>query len=115
VKFGFNPECIRVQQGCHTKGVVVDSEAVLVGSHNWTNHGVTANRDASLIFRHPEIARYYEAIFLFDWDTLARQPRPAWPASISRGTPRERIELARPDLPQPPDGARLDLRELLDD
>jgi V8-like Glu-specific endopeptidase len=87
VKFGFKPDCIRVQQGCHTKGVVVDSEAVLVGSHNWTNQGVTANRDASLIFRHPGIATYYEAVFLFDWNNLARQPRPAGPLHIARGDP----------------------------
>ncbi|HEY9282203.1 MAG TPA: trypsin-like peptidase domain-containing protein [Pyrinomonadaceae bacterium] len=115
VKFGFKPECIRVQRGCHTKGVVVDSEAVLIGSHNWTNQGVTANRDASLIFRHQKIARYYEQIFLFDWDNLARQPRPAGPASIGRGDPTERIELARPDSSPPPGAVRLSLRDLLDD
>ncbi len=98
VKFGFKPECIRAQPVCHTRGVVVDSEAVLVGSHNWTNQGVTANRDASLIFRHREIARYYKRIFLFDWDTLAREPRPAGPASIGRGYPREGVR-AGPSRP----------------
>ncbi len=115
VKFGLRPECIRVQQGCHTKGVVVDSEAVLVGSHNWTNQGVKANRDASLIFRHREIADYYERIFLFDWDTLAREPRPAGPASIGRSHPAERIEPSRPDLPQHAAAARVNYRDLLDD
>jgi V8-like Glu-specific endopeptidase len=115
VKFGFKPGCIRVQKGCHTKGVIVDSEAVLVGSHNWTNHGVTANRDASLIFRHPEIARYYEQIFLFDWERLARDPKPASPDSISRGVAEERIELAWPGQPQPANTVRLSLRDLLDD
>jgi V8-like Glu-specific endopeptidase len=115
VKFGFKPDCIRVQQGCHTKGVVVDSEAVLVGSHNWTNRGVTANRDASLIFRHSEIASYYQAVFLFDWNTLARQPRPAGPDSIGQGGPAQRIELARPDLPQPADAVRLRRQDMFAD
>jgi V8-like Glu-specific endopeptidase len=79
VKFGFKPRCIRAQRGCHTKGLIVDSQTVLVGSHHWTNQGVTANPDASLIFRHPEIARYYERIFLFDWKLLAREPDPPSP------------------------------------
>ena len=115
VKFGFEPGSIRVQPGCHTKGVVVDSEAVLVGSHNWTNRGVTANRDASLIFRHPEIASYYQAVFLFDWNTLAREPRPAGPDSIGQGGPAQRIEFARPDLPQPADAVRLRLQDMFAD
>jgi len=115
VKFGFMPECIRVQQGCHTKGLIVDSKVVLVGSHNWTNQGVTSNRDASLIFHHPEIACYYERIFLFDWERLAREPRPAGPASISRSNTRGRLELVRPGLPLPAGAERLRLRDLLDD
>ena len=83
VKFGFKPECIRAQQRCHTKGLIVDSETVLIGSHQWTSQGVTANRDASFIFHHPEIARYYERIFLFDWKLLARDPgRPSAPQLI---------------------------------
>jgi phosphatidylserine/phosphatidylglycerophosphate/cardiolipin synthase-like enzyme len=83
VRFGFKPECIRAQQRCHTKGLIVDSETVLIGSHQWTSQGVTANRDASFIFHHPEIARYYERIFLFDWKLLARDPgRPSAPQLI---------------------------------
>ena len=115
VKFGFKPGCIRAQQGCHTKGLIVDSEAVLVGSHNWTNQGVTANRDASLIFHHPEIARYYERIFLFDWERLAREPRPAGPDSIGRGDSRGSVSFAWPGFPQLAGAARLRIRDLLDD
>jgi V8-like Glu-specific endopeptidase len=115
VRFGFRPECIRAQRGCHTKGVVVDSEAVLVGSHNWTNQGVMANRDASLIFRHPEIAGYYEQVFLFDWERLAREPRPAGLDSVGKAGPRERVELAQPGSPRPAGTVRLSLRDLLGD
>lgn len=115
VKFGFKPEGIRVQKGCHTKGVIVDSKVVLIGSHNWTNQGVTANRDASLIFRHPEIARYYEQIFLFDWERLARDPKPASPNSISRGGVEERLETALRGRPPLANTVRLSLREMMDD
>src|SRR5579885_69298 len=115
VRFGFRPACLRAQRGCHAKGVIVDSEAVLVGSHNWTNQGVTANRDASLIFRHPEIARYYERVFLFDWERLAREPRPSGLDSAGKAGPRERVELARPGSPRPTGTVRLGLRDLLGD
>jgi hypothetical protein len=68
---GFPDQNIKLQTGCHNKGIVVDSKVALVGSHNWSSQGVTRNRDASLIFHNPDIARYFEAIFLYDWDTLA--------------------------------------------
>ncbi len=69
---GFNTERIRLQAGCHTKGIIVDSRIVLVGSHNFTNQGVEANRDASLLIEHDGIARYFERVFLHDWERLAR-------------------------------------------
>jgi hypothetical protein len=69
---GFNMDRIRVQSGCHTKGIVIDSAKVLLGSHNWTNQGVEANRDASVLIENPEIAAYYERVFLHDWERLAR-------------------------------------------
>lgn len=70
---GFDMTKIRTQVGCHTKGIVIDSETVLLGSHNWTDSGVQANRDASLLIRRPEIAAYFERVFLHDWDRLARR------------------------------------------
>lgn len=69
---GFNMSRIRTQSGCHTKGIIVDSETILLGSHNITNQGVEANRDASLLIRHAGIAQYYEKIFRHDWDKLAK-------------------------------------------
>ena len=69
---GFNMKRVKVQSGCHTKGIVIDSKTVLLGSHNWTNQGVQANRDASLLIHDPDIARYYERVFLHDWERLAR-------------------------------------------
>jgi phosphatidylserine/phosphatidylglycerophosphate/cardiolipin synthase-like enzyme len=69
---GFDMARVKVQVDCHTKGIVIDSETVLLGSHNWTDQGVQVNRDASLLIRRPEIARYYERVFLHDWERLAR-------------------------------------------
>jgi len=41
--------------------------------HNWSSNGVTRNRDASLAFHEPTIAKYYEEVFLYDWNTLAHE------------------------------------------
>lgn len=71
--FGVDTDFIRVQRGCHTKGIIVDSNEVMLGSHNLTNEGSLFNRDASLLVRDPKVAAYFEKIFLFDWDTLATQ------------------------------------------
>lgn len=71
--FGFDTDFVRLQKGCHTKGILVDSAEVMIGSHNLTNEGSLFNRDASLLVRDPEVAQYFETLFLFDWKTLARQ------------------------------------------
>ena len=70
---GFNMKRIRMQAGCHTKGIVIDSNTVLLGSHNFTNQGVVVNRDASLLIRHEDIAQYYERVFVHDWERLSRE------------------------------------------
>ncbi len=70
--FGFDMARIRIQSACHTKGIVLDSQVCVVGSHNWTNEGTQQNRDASLIFHDAQISRYYEQIFLNDWEHFSR-------------------------------------------
>lgn len=71
---GFDMRRVRMQAGCHTKGIIIDSATVLLGSHNFTNQGVQVNRDASLLIRdQPAIAQYYERVFLHDWEKLARE------------------------------------------
>src|SRR5262249_10733340 len=67
-EFGIDLEHVRVLRSTHTKGVIVDSSVVMVGSHNWSNDGVVYNRDASLILVDAAIAQFYEQICLFDWD-----------------------------------------------
>jgi len=69
---GFNMQRVRMQAGCHTKGIIIDSKTILLGSHNFTNQGVNVNRDASLLMVNEDIAKYYERVFLHDWDRLAK-------------------------------------------
>ncbi|MEA3162170.1 MAG: hypothetical protein QOD95_3718 [Gammaproteobacteria bacterium] len=70
---GIDANLIRIQNNLHNKGIVVDSSAVAVGSQNWSAPGVTTNRDATLVIFNEEAARYWEAIFLHDWTSMAVQ------------------------------------------
>ncbi|MFN0018385.1 MAG: phospholipase D-like domain-containing protein [Pirellulaceae bacterium] len=70
---GFRADQIKLQRGCHNKGIVIDSKVAVVSSQNWSGDGVQFNRDAGLIMYHPAIAKYYEKIFLYDWNNRARQ------------------------------------------
>jgi phosphatidylserine/phosphatidylglycerophosphate/cardiolipin synthase-like enzyme len=90
---GFDMAGIKLQAACHTKGIVVDSEIVVVGSHNWSNEGALYNRDASLVVYDPEVAQYYETAFLYDWENLAQH--------------RAGFELAMPTLVDPSESAPL--------
>lgn len=71
--FGFNEDFIRVQKNCHTKGIVVDRKKVMLGSQNWSNDGVSLNRDASLLFDDAPLAKYLGEIFDHDWKNMAQQ------------------------------------------
>jgi phosphatidylserine/phosphatidylglycerophosphate/cardiolipin synthase-like enzyme len=70
---GIDLSGVRIQQGVHNKGIVVDRRTVLVSSQNWSADAVLRNRDAGLIIEHPPIARYFQQLFLHDWTTLAHQ------------------------------------------
>lgn len=106
--FGFDMNNIKLQKGCHTKGVIVDSDRVLLGSHNLTNQGALYNRDASLLIYDREVARYFESIFLFDWEFLARQQK-------NEGESVGGARLALADEETPKEMRRIPLEELLYD
>jgi len=72
-EFGFDDGSIKVQKNCHTKGIIVDRKRVMLGSQNWSNDGVSVNRDASLIFEDVPLAKYFGNIFDHDWKNLAKQ------------------------------------------
>jgi PLD-like domain len=70
---GFDLTQVRIQQGVHNKGIVRDGSAVLISSENWSADGVLRNRDAGVIVENPEIAQYFQQIFVHDWTHLAQQ------------------------------------------
>lgn len=71
--FGFDMSRVKLLGGCHNKGIVVDSKVVMVSSQNYSADGVRYNRDAGLIIFNPAVAKYYEDIFVYDWEKRATQ------------------------------------------
>jgi hypothetical protein len=64
---------VRIQNNVHNKGIVVDAEFVLVSSQNWSTDGTLYNRDAGVIIYQRDAAKYFQQIFLHDWNHLARK------------------------------------------
>ena len=95
VKNGFNQDVFRQQANIHNKGIVVDSKAVLVSSANWSGDGVLRNRDAGLIIHDPDIASYYEAVFLDDWDKRATKIKESKPVIVAKAGARTPPGMAR--------------------
>jgi V8-like Glu-specific endopeptidase len=101
-EFGFDDGTIKVQKNCHTKGIVVDRKRVMLGSQNWSNDGVSLNRDASLIFEDVPLAKYFGDIFDHDWKNLAQQNigsemLPIEPIGPDEATPAGMIRLSWKD------------------
>jgi phosphatidylserine/phosphatidylglycerophosphate/cardiolipin synthase-like enzyme len=57
---------------CHNKLIVIDRRLVIVGSQNWSDTGVTTNREAATAIAHEGIARYFSRIVGSDWLTASR-------------------------------------------
>ncbi len=70
---GVDLQRVKIQNGVHNKGFVVDGRKVVVGSQNWSGDGVLRNRDASVLIESATAAAYYEGLFLHDWERLATQ------------------------------------------
>jgi phosphatidylserine/phosphatidylglycerophosphate/cardiolipin synthase-like enzyme len=64
-------EHLRIQPHVHNKGLIVDSQVVVVSSQNWSPLGTGQNRDAGLIIYSADAAQYFERIFLHDWVNMA--------------------------------------------
>jgi hypothetical protein len=99
---------VRVIENHHTKGMIVDGRRVLIGSHNWSQPGVTLNRDASLIFNDADVAKYYSEAFEIDW----ARANPARPRKFVR--PEAAVREAVGAIP-PPGYQRVSLSEWLKD
>jgi phosphatidylserine/phosphatidylglycerophosphate/cardiolipin synthase-like enzyme len=102
---GFNMDFFRVQKNCHTKGIIVDGKRVLLGSQNWSNYGVSDNRDASLLFEDAELAAYFKKVFEHDWLALADK---------DIGPEDEEIELATSLEKTPPGMVRLTWKDYME-
>lgn len=61
---------VRIQNNVHNKGIIIDGTTVLVSSQNWSADGTLFNRDAGVIIYHEAAARYFQQIFLHDWEHL---------------------------------------------
>jgi PLD-like domain len=108
MKRGLNlDKCFKHLPKSHTKGMIVDGQRVLVGSHNWSGGGVTLNRDASLLFDDADIGKYFRDAFEIDWK---RALLPIIPEAAITEAPR----LADPDSPVPPGFRRITLDEFLE-
>ncbi len=64
---------VRIQANVHNKGIIVDGQTVLVSSQNWSPDGTLYNRDAGVIIDNEAVARYFQQIFMHDWQHLAVQ------------------------------------------
>jgi phospholipase D-like protein len=73
---------------CHNKLIVVDGERVLVGSQNWSDTGVSTNREAGILLTHKGIADYFTGLVDFDWKTGVKT-LPAAPPTPAPVTPDE--------------------------
>ena len=78
---GVSLDVVKIQNGVHNKGFVVDSKIVALGSQNWSAEGVLRNRDASVIIENAKAASYFEQIFVHDWTRIATKH--AQPAAMS--------------------------------
>jgi phosphatidylserine/phosphatidylglycerophosphate/cardiolipin synthase-like enzyme len=53
--------------------MIIDGEIAVIGSQNWSEDGVSSNRDATLIIYNADAAQYWNGIFMHDWNNLAVQ------------------------------------------
>ncbi|MDP6870301.1 MAG: lamin tail domain-containing protein [Candidatus Poseidoniaceae archaeon] len=54
----------------HNKGVIIDSESVLISSINWGDNSILRNREMGLIIHSSEITTVFEESFWEDWARL---------------------------------------------
>lgn len=65
----------------HAKGVVVDDRRAFVGSINWNNNSVRANREVGVVLEGEAAATYYASVFDADW----RDGKRPFPVGVGLG------------------------------
>jgi phosphatidylserine/phosphatidylglycerophosphate/cardiolipin synthase-like enzyme len=68
---------VKIQNNVHNKGFVIDHKTVVISSMNWSSEGVLSNRDAGVIVENQKAAKYYESVFLDDWENHAESKNPS--------------------------------------
>jgi len=73
--YGYDTAAIMMSRGdgilkLHNKGMIVDSETVLIGSMNWGSNSLLQNREYGLMINHIELAQYYIDSWIEDWNRL---------------------------------------------
>lgn len=56
------------EKATHSKLVLVDTEHIVIGSHNWTAGSFYQYDDTSAYIKSPELAKYYENLFKKRWE-----------------------------------------------
>lgn len=51
----------------HAKGVIIDSDQVVVGSLNWNPYSARENREVMVVLSGEEVGSYYSTVFEADW------------------------------------------------
>jgi len=54
----------------HNKGVIVDSESVLISSINWNSNAILRNREMGIVVHNNQLAEWYLASFEEDWNRV---------------------------------------------
>ncbi len=54
----------------HSKSMIVDDKYTIIGSMNFSNSGENKNDENLIIIKNPEIAKFYRAFFLYQWDKI---------------------------------------------
>lgn len=72
----------------HNKGMLVDSNAVLISSLNWNLNSVTMNREIGLIVENRRLAGFFLSVFEYDWkdDVTAPMADAGGDVVVSEGT-----------------------------
>ena len=93
---------LQASPSVHNKGFIIDSSIAVVSSQNFSPAGVHDNRDAGVVIESPEIAQYFEPVFLSDWSRLkpfapkAAKPTPGPAASKTTKSTRAKTGKKKP-------------------
>ena len=75
--YGYDTAAIMMSAGgddrilkLHNKGMIIDSETILIGSMNWGSNSLLQNREYGLLLNSSELAQYYIESWTSDWERL---------------------------------------------